>query len=132
MALSKEMYTVGVLFIQYAFPLASIVFAYSRIARRMGTRFAPRPSYLHPSIVTIMKTDAELMSSTDKINNIINDSTINKNQNSSLKVENNSLTLIKNGNAIINRNSISNVKYVNSNIGNGLLLDQNLRNKLVL
>ncbi|CAK5077951.1 unnamed protein product [Meloidogyne enterolobii] len=36
--ISKEAYTVGVIILQYLLPLASIAFAYSRIARRMGTR----------------------------------------------------------------------------------------------
>uniref|UniRef100_A0A914NQZ8 G-protein coupled receptors family 1 profile domain-containing protein n=1 Tax=Meloidogyne incognita TaxID=6306 RepID=A0A914NQZ8_MELIC len=35
--ISKEAYTVGVIILQYLLPLASIAFAYSRIARRMGT-----------------------------------------------------------------------------------------------
>ncbi|KAH7732319.1 FMRFamide-related peptide activated G-protein coupled receptor [Aphelenchoides avenae] len=42
MAITKEVYTVGVLVIQYALPLFSIVFAYSQIAYRMGMRFAAR------------------------------------------------------------------------------------------
>uniref|UniRef100_A0A915EEB9 G-protein coupled receptors family 1 profile domain-containing protein n=1 Tax=Ditylenchus dipsaci TaxID=166011 RepID=A0A915EEB9_9BILA len=40
--ISKEAYTVGVLFVQYAFPLSSIVFVYSSIARRMGNRLTNR------------------------------------------------------------------------------------------
>uniref|UniRef100_A0A915NLP0 G-protein coupled receptors family 1 profile domain-containing protein n=1 Tax=Meloidogyne floridensis TaxID=298350 RepID=A0A915NLP0_9BILA len=36
--INKEAYTVGVIILQYLLPLASIAFAYSRIARRMGTR----------------------------------------------------------------------------------------------
>lgn len=54
MAISKEIYTVGVLFVQYAFPLTSIAFAYSRIARRMGARFAARNSLLtnHDSLLS--------------------------------------------------------------------------------
>uniref|UniRef100_A0A1I8BYZ5 G_PROTEIN_RECEP_F1_2 domain-containing protein n=1 Tax=Meloidogyne hapla TaxID=6305 RepID=A0A1I8BYZ5_MELHA len=36
--LSKEAYTGGVIILQYLLPLASIAFAYSRIARRMGAR----------------------------------------------------------------------------------------------
>ncbi|KAI6214921.1 hypothetical protein M3Y94_00324900 [Aphelenchoides besseyi] len=50
MIISKELYTVGVLFVQYALPLASIAFAYSRIARRMGVRFAARNSLIPPSV----------------------------------------------------------------------------------
>lgn len=44
MPINKEVYTVGVLVIQYAFPLCSIVFAYSRIASRMSNRFATQHS----------------------------------------------------------------------------------------
>uniref|UniRef100_A0A914HED7 G-protein coupled receptors family 1 profile domain-containing protein n=1 Tax=Globodera rostochiensis TaxID=31243 RepID=A0A914HED7_GLORO len=40
LSLSKESYTLGVIILQYAFPLAAIAFAYSRIARRMGARRA--------------------------------------------------------------------------------------------
>lgn len=42
MIISKDTYTVAVLVIQYALPLASIAFVYSRIASRMGTRLANR------------------------------------------------------------------------------------------
>jgi len=42
MLISKDIYTVAVLVIQYALPLASIAFVYSRIASRMGTRLANR------------------------------------------------------------------------------------------
>ena len=44
MPINKEVYTVGVMVTQYAFPLASIAFAYSRIALRMRMRFAARNS----------------------------------------------------------------------------------------
>lgn len=64
MALSKEVYTVVVLFIQYAFPLASIAFAYSRIAHRMGTRFVPRNSSLQPSTLVI-NAEPSLISAND-------------------------------------------------------------------
>ncbi|KAI6241498.1 G-PROTEIN-RECEP-F1-2 domain-containing protein [Aphelenchoides fujianensis] len=50
MRISKEVYTVGVLVVQYACPLVSIAFAYSRIARRMGVRFAARNSLVPPSV----------------------------------------------------------------------------------
>lgn len=55
MFISKEIYTVGVLVFQYSFPLVSIMFAYTRIAHRMGTRFAARaslPDVNHDAIVT--------------------------------------------------------------------------------
>uniref|UniRef100_A0AC34F9X9 G-protein coupled receptors family 1 profile domain-containing protein n=1 Tax=Panagrolaimus sp. ES5 TaxID=591445 RepID=A0AC34F9X9_9BILA len=44
MLINKEVYTVGVMVTQYAFPLASIAFAYSRIALRMRMRLAARSS----------------------------------------------------------------------------------------
>lgn len=44
MPINKEVYTVGVLVIQYAFPLCSIVFVYSRIASRMSSRFTTQNS----------------------------------------------------------------------------------------
>uniref|UniRef100_A0A7E4UYK0 G_PROTEIN_RECEP_F1_2 domain-containing protein n=1 Tax=Panagrellus redivivus TaxID=6233 RepID=A0A7E4UYK0_PANRE len=44
MPINKETYTVGVMVTQYAIPLTSIVFAYSRIAVRMRTRLAARNS----------------------------------------------------------------------------------------
>uniref|UniRef100_A0AC34Q683 G-protein coupled receptors family 1 profile domain-containing protein n=1 Tax=Panagrolaimus sp. JU765 TaxID=591449 RepID=A0AC34Q683_9BILA len=44
MPINKEVYTVGVMVTQYAFPLSSIAFAYSRIALRMRMRFAARNS----------------------------------------------------------------------------------------
>ncbi|VDM53785.1 unnamed protein product [Angiostrongylus costaricensis] len=42
MMISKQTYTLSVLVTQYAFPLFSLVFAYSRIAHRMKLRFANR------------------------------------------------------------------------------------------
>ncbi|KAI6176805.1 putative neuropeptide Y receptor 11 [Aphelenchoides bicaudatus] len=55
MFISKEIYTIGVLVFQYSVPLISIAFVYTRIARRMGTRFAARaslPDVTHDAIVT--------------------------------------------------------------------------------
>uniref|UniRef100_A0A1I7WJV1 G_PROTEIN_RECEP_F1_2 domain-containing protein n=1 Tax=Heterorhabditis bacteriophora TaxID=37862 RepID=A0A1I7WJV1_HETBA len=53
MVISKQTYTLSVLATQYAFPLFSLVFAYSRIAHRMKLRFANRnisfPSSLNSS-----------------------------------------------------------------------------------
>ncbi|PIO77745.1 7 transmembrane receptor [Teladorsagia circumcincta] len=42
MMISKQAYTLSVLATQYAFPLFSLVFAYTRIAHRMKLRFANR------------------------------------------------------------------------------------------
>ncbi|VDK48286.1 unnamed protein product [Cylicostephanus goldi] len=42
MMISKQAYTLSVLVTQYAFPLFSLVFAYTRIAHRMKLRFANR------------------------------------------------------------------------------------------
>ncbi|CAI5456780.1 unnamed protein product [Caenorhabditis angaria] len=42
MIISKSTYTLSVLVTQYAFPLSSLVFAYSRIANRMKLRFTNR------------------------------------------------------------------------------------------
>ncbi|XGW33857.1 hypothetical protein V3C99_017938 [Haemonchus contortus] len=42
MMISKRTYTLSVLATQYAFPLFSLVFAYTRIAHRMKLRFANR------------------------------------------------------------------------------------------
>ncbi|VDL74674.1 unnamed protein product [Nippostrongylus brasiliensis] len=42
MMISKQTYTLSVLVTQYAFPLFSLVFAYTRIAHRMKLRFANR------------------------------------------------------------------------------------------
>ncbi|CAB3401103.1 unnamed protein product [Caenorhabditis bovis] len=42
MIISKATYTLAVLITQYAFPLSSLVFAYTRIAHRMKLRFANR------------------------------------------------------------------------------------------
>lgn len=42
MMISKQTYTLSVLATQYAFPLFSLVFAYTRIAHRMKLRFANR------------------------------------------------------------------------------------------
>ncbi|CAD6187126.1 unnamed protein product [Caenorhabditis auriculariae] len=47
MLISKRTYTLAVLATQYAFPLFSLVFAYSRIAHRMKLRFANNVSFPH-------------------------------------------------------------------------------------
>ncbi|TMS36980.1 hypothetical protein L596_004018 [Steinernema carpocapsae] len=44
MPINKETYTIAVLFTQYALPLCSIVFVYSRIAHRMQMRLAGKNS----------------------------------------------------------------------------------------
>ncbi|KAK0397425.1 hypothetical protein QR680_002121 [Steinernema hermaphroditum] len=50
MPINKETYTIAVLVTQYALPLFSIVFVYSRIAHRMQMRFAGKSSpFLHAS-----------------------------------------------------------------------------------
>ncbi|PAV68008.1 hypothetical protein WR25_02836 [Diploscapter pachys] len=47
MPISKKTYTLSVLAVQYAFPLCSLVFVYSRIAHRMKMRFVNRHNSLN-------------------------------------------------------------------------------------
>lgn len=62
MLINKEVYTVVVLVIQYAFPLCSIVFAYSRIASRMGNRFpSQNKNNLSLSTTTNATTDKKII-----------------------------------------------------------------------
>lgn len=125
MILNKEMYTVSVLFIQYAFPLTSIVFAYSRIAQKMGTRFTPSSSNARGSNL-IPKTDSKSVSSTNNKNNLNDNSELYK-----INTEIENKNIIINNNKIINQNFTKNIKFVNSNNSINLLSDQNQRNKLI-